>query len=56
MTEYYVDIRCKVEADSIEEAIYIVEQRTRVSNSLEHFIKAVGVSLSDINRMIGDVE
>lgn len=54
MAEYFVDIRCKVEADSIEEAIMLVDEQTMIDSSLESFIKAVGVSLTDRDKMVGD--
>lgn len=58
MTEYYIDIRCKVKADDVRMAIdklnKIEEEIKTDDNVMSHFIKSVGVCLEYKDKMIGD--
>lgn len=58
MVDHFVDIRIKVDADKIPEALGKVEMIEEYimndDNVIDHFIKAVGVSLAHRDRMVGD--
>lgn len=58
MVDHFVDIRIKVDADKIPEALGKVEMIEEYimndDNVIDHFIKAVGVSIADRDKMVGD--
>lgn len=56
--EYYADIRVKVKANSIYEVLpkldHLIDLIMNEDEIEEHFIKAVGLSLSYRDMMVGD--
>ena len=56
---YFIDIRCKVEAEDIDEAIkqmYPIEELVEEQDDIVScFIKSIGMCLEDRNKMVGDV-
>lgn len=58
MTEYYVDLRCKVKADDIQMAlkkISHVEDKIKTDDDVTYyFVKSVGQCLEQKDKMVGD--
>lgn len=58
MAEHFIDIRMKVDAETIHQALDKVEMIEEYimndDNVIDHFIKAVGISLKDRDKMVGD--